>query len=242
MKRMKVLVVDDDERILYFLGVKLEALDYEVFKAQDGRTALDQAQTISPDLVVLDLTLPGMDGLDVLRELRAFSSVPVLVLSARGADGDRIKGLRLGADDYLAKPFNPDELVARIEAIGRRIISAPPGGIAEILHIGEVVIDSERRVVRVAGEARHLTKIEWRLLNELTANRGRLLLYEELLARVWGPEYRDDIQLLRTCVSRLRSKIEADSTQPEIIRTIPRTGYLMDQDSSEDHGNAGRAL
>ena len=234
MKRMKVLVVDDDPSNLYFLCVKLEALDFEVFKAHDGPTALDQAQTVSPDLVVLDLTMPGMDGLEVLRELRTLSNVPVIVLSARGADGDRIKGLRLGADDYLAKPFNPDELVARIEAIGRRVRSAPAGDIAETLHIGEVVIDPGKRAVRVAGEAKHLTRIEWRLLNEMAANRGRLLLYEELLARVWGPEYRDDIQLLRTCVSRLRGKIQPDSAQQEIIRTIPRTGYIMEQDTSDD--------
>jgi two-component system KDP operon response regulator KdpE len=182
-----------------------------------------------------------MDGLDVLRELRTFSNVPVIVLSARGADGDRIKGLQLGADDYLAKPFNPDELVARIEAIGRRIRPDPPGRVAGILHIGNVVIDAEKRVVSVSGQRTHLTRIEWRLLNEFIANRGRLLLYEELLARVWGPEYRDDIQLLRTCVSRLRSRIEPDPTRPEIIRTIPRTGYLMDQDSGENGGHEGRA-
>jgi DNA-binding response OmpR family regulator len=158
--------------------------------------------------------------------------VPVIILTARDADTDKIKGLTLGADDYLAKPFNPDELVARIEAVRRRIEPAQRGRTVESLSLGDVEIDFQRHSVAVRGEEKPLTRIEWLLLSELARNVGRLITYEQLLTRVWGPEYRDDVQLLRTWMSRLRYKLEREPNRPRLIRTMPKTGYIIDQPST----------
>lgn len=223
MKQFSILLVDDEERILNFLRAKLKALGYEVFTASDGIQALEQVRAQEPDLV-----MPGMDGFDTLKELRSFSAVPVIVLSARGSDADKIKGLELGADDYLPKPFNPDELMARIEAVRRRLAPAEKRKTSERLSLGDVTIDFKRHLVTVGGEEKYLTRIEWLLLGELARNAGRLLFYEELLTRVWGTEYHDDVQLLRTWISRLRFKLERDPDNPELIRTIPKTGYILD--------------
>jgi len=219
MKRFRILAVDDEERILNFLRSKLKASGYEVMTASNGLEGLEQAQAQEPDLIVLDLLMPRMDGLEIL--------------TAKGADADRIKGLQLGADDYLPKPFNPDELVARIEAVKRRL---EPGGrskIPEIFNLGHVTVDFKRHKVLVGGEEKYLTRTEWLLLSQLINNAGRLMLYEELMTRVWGPEYRDDIQLLRTCISRIRDRLEDDPAKPKLIRTIPRTGYILEQPTSQ---------
>jgi len=177
---------------------------------------------------VLDLLMPKMDGLEMLDRLRGFSSVPVVVLSAKGSDIDRIKGLKLGADDYLPKPFNPDELVARIEAVRRRLRPAEKRKPVEVLNLGDLTIDFNKRRTTVRGEDKQLTRIEWLLLTELAQNAGRLMLYEELLNRVWGPEYRNDVHILRTWVSRLRSKLEMGPGCHKLIRTIPKAGYMID--------------
>lgn len=228
VRRFCILVVEDDERTINFLRSKLKASGYDVLTASDGREGLEQTQGQDPDLVVLDLMLPKMHGLEVLKELRSLSTVPVIILTARDDDADRINGLRLGADDYLGKPFNPDELVARIEAIRRRLTPEGRQQYPETLSTEELTIDFGRRGVLVQGQARYLTRIEWLLLTELARNAGRLLLYEDLLTRVWGAEYRDDIQLLRTWISRLRQKLHTESGGPELIRTMPKAGYIMD--------------
>ena len=232
MKRFRILVVDDEERILNFLGAKLKALGYDVLTANSGYKAIEQAQAQEPDLVVLDLMMPKMDGFETLKTLRSFSAVPVIILSAKGADQDKIRGFDLGADDYLQKPFNPDELVARIEAVRRRVESSERHIMPEMLSLGSLTVDFKGRKVLVDGEERHLTRIEWLLLSELAHNAGRLMLYEELLGRVWGPEYRDDVQTLRTWISRLRYKIEQDPKNTLVIRTIHKTGYIMDVPST----------
>jgi len=229
MQRFRILAVDDEQRIINFLSSKLKASGYEVLTASNGLEGLEQAQAQEPDLIVLDLLMPKMDGFEVLKELRSFSVVPVIILTAKGADADRIKGLQLGADDYLPKPFNPDELIARIEAIRRRIVPDERREIPKVFKLGRVTIDFRKHNVRVRGEEKYLTRMEWLLLSQLINNAGRLMLYEELLTRVWGPEYRNDIQLLRTCISRLRSRLERDPTHPKLIRTIPKTGYIVDQ-------------
>jgi DNA-binding response OmpR family regulator len=229
MRRFRVLAVDDEERILNFLSSKLKASGYEVLTARNGIEGLEQAQAQEPDLIVLDLLMPKMDGLEMLKELRSFSAVPVIILTAKGADADRIKGLQLGADDYLPKPFNPDELVARIEAIRRRIVPSERRKIPEIFNLGHVTIDSKKHTVLVSGEEKYMTRIEWLLLSQLINNAGRLMLYEELLTRVWGPEYRNDVQILRTWISRLRRKLESDPDQLRLIRTVPKTGYIIDR-------------
>lgn len=232
MKRFRILVVDDEEQVLNFLRSKLKASGYEVLTASNGVAALEQAQAQEPDLVVLDLLMPKMDGFETLKELRSFSAVSVIFLSARGADADKIKGLGLGADDYLPKPFNPDELVARIEAVRRRLEPAETRKVLELLSLGDVTIGFKRHRVAVGAEEKYLTRIEWLLLSELARNVGRLMSYEELLSRVWGPEYRDDVQLLGTWISRLRYKLESDPSHPNLIRTIAKTGYIIDQPSA----------
>jgi DNA-binding response OmpR family regulator len=229
VKKFRILAVDDEERILHFLRSKLKASGYEVLTASNGLEGLEQVQAQEPDLIVLDLLMPKMDGLEMLKELRSFSEVPVIILTAKGNDVDRIKGLQLGADDYLPKPFNPDELIARIEAVKRRLEPGERQKIPEVINLGHVTIDFKKHEALVRGEVKYLTRIEWLLLGQLINNAGRLMTYEELLSRVWGPEYRDDVQLLRTCISRLRSKLGDESAESRLIRTIPKTGYIMEQ-------------
>jgi len=231
VKQFRILVVDDEQRILNFLSSKLRASGYEVLTASNGIEALEQIQAQEPDLVVLDVMMPKMDGFETLKGLRSFSSVPVIILSAKGSNADKVKGLGLGADDYLAKPFSPDELIARIEAVRRRMAPAEKRKAYEQLSLGELVIDFKKRLVIVRGKETRLTRIEWLLLSELAQNAGRLMLYSDLLTRVWGPEYRDDVQILRTWISRLRDKVESNPDNPTIIRTVPKTGYMLDQPS-----------
>jgi DNA-binding response OmpR family regulator len=232
MRQFRVLVVDDEQRILNFLSSKLKVTGYEVLTASNGFDALEQVEAQEPDLVVLDILMPKKDGFETLKELRRFSSVPVIILSAKGTNADKIKGLNLGADDYLAKPFSPDELVARIEAVRRRLASEGKRKIRDQLSVGDLVIDFKKRLVIIRGKETRLTRIEWLLLSELAQNAGSLMLYSDLLTRIWGPEYRDDIQILRTWISRLREKIESEPNNPRLIRTIPKTGYIMDMQST----------
>jgi DNA-binding response OmpR family regulator len=229
VKQFRILLVDDEERVLNFLRSKLKVAGYEVLTANNGHDALEEAQAQEPDLIVLDIIMPRMDGFDTLKELRRFSSIPVIILSARRDDIDKIKGLGLGADDYLAKPFNPDELVARIESIKRRLEPAEKRKIAAPFSLEDMHIDFAKRSVVIQHKEIKLTRIEWLLLSELARNAGRLMLYEELLTRVWGPEYRDDVQLLRTWMSRIRYKVEKDPHSPTKIRTMPKVGYIMAQ-------------
>ncbi|MFO7772406.1 MAG: response regulator transcription factor [Dehalococcoidia bacterium] len=231
MKQYRVLVVDDESRILNFLSSKLRASGYEVLTASNGVEALEQVEAQEPDLVVLDVLMPQKDGFETLKEIRTFSPVPTIILSARGENADKVKGLSLGADDYLAKPFSPDELIARIEAVRRRLAPSEKRKTHDHLSLGEVTIDFKKRLVSVKGEEVRLTRIEWLLLSELARNAGSLMLYSDLLTRIWGPEYRDDVQILRTWISRLREKIEGEPDSPKLIRTIPKTGYIIDLQS-----------
>jgi len=229
VKQFRVLIVDDEPRILKFLDLKLKASGYEVLTANNGREALAQVQAQEPDLLVLDVVMPGMDGFETLKQVRAISSLPVIILSAREANADKIKGLTLGADDYLAKPFNPDELIARIEAVRRRMVPTENRKVFDFMTLGNITINFKKRLVIIDGKEIQLTRIEWMLLSELARNQGKLMLYGELLTRVWGPEYRDDVQILRTWISRLRHKTEKDPDNPALIRTVPKTGYIIDE-------------
>lgn len=233
VKQFRVLIIDDEPRILKFLNIKLKSSGYEVITANNGIEALAQVQAQDPDLLVLDVLMPGMDGFETLKQIRAFSSVPVIILSAKEANVDKIKGLKLGADDYLAKPFNPDELVARIEAVRRRLSPSESRKVEDVIHLGNLTINLKNHMVIVDGKEIQLTRIEWLLLSELARNRGKLLMYGELLTRVWGPEYRDDVQILRTWISRLRHKIEPEENHSPIIHTIPKTGYMIDQPANQ---------
>ena len=232
MKRYTILVVDDDEQILDFLRPKLRGSGYNVLTAGNGIEALEQAKTQEPDIMVLDLAMPQMDGFETLKEIRNFSAVPVIFLSARGADADKIKGLELGADDYLSKPFNPDELIARIEAVRRRLEPAETRKTLKSLSFEDLTVDFDKHLISVSGEEKQLTNIEWLLLSELARNAGRLVTYHHLLTTVWGAEYRDDVQLVRSWISRLRHKIEKDPDNPRLIRNLPKAGYIMNQPDS----------
>ncbi|MFC1846707.1 response regulator transcription factor [Chloroflexota bacterium] len=229
MRKYRILVVEDEERILNFLRSKLKVSGYEVLTANNGVLGLEQAQTQEPNLVVLDLLMPKMNGLEMLKELRAFSTVPVIILTAKDNDEDKIKGFQLGADDYLTKPFNPDELVARIEAVMRRVEEIKQANVPEKIKLGHTIVDFKRHAISVKGKEQYLTRTEWLLLSRLVNNAGRLMFYSDLLTHIWGPEYRDDIQLLRTCISRLRNKLEVDPDNPKLIRTIPKSGYIIDE-------------
>jgi DNA-binding response OmpR family regulator len=227
-KQVRVLIVDDEPRIVKFLQVKLKSSGYEVLSAGSGKEALELVQAQEPDIVVLDIVMPGMDGLETLKQIRTVSGVPVIILSARRENAEKIKGLKLGADDYLAKPFSPDELVARIEAIGRRTVSDSQRKTYDEFSIDNLTVHFNSHTVTIGDKEIHLTRIEWLLLSELVQNAGSLMLYSDLLTRIWGPEFRDDVQILRTWISRLRNKIEANPGKPTIISTIPKTGYIIE--------------
>ena len=228
MKKLEVLIVDDDQRILELLKFQLESLNYAVLTSSNGIDALEKVRSQPVDFVVLDVVMPGKDGFETLKELRTFSAVPVIILSAREDDYDRVFGLRIGADDYLLKPFSPDELVARIEAVMRRM--APPAWrkTAPPINYQDFSIDFSRRLVTVKNTKVYLTRLEWSILNELAHNAGHIIPYNELLTQVWGPEYQTDVQLLRTWVSRLRRKLKVNGVPRSLIRTIAKTGYIID--------------
>ena len=224
MKKGRVLVVDDEEAIRRAVGRSLSARDYVVESAADGREALEAARAFDPDLVILDLNMPVMDGLTATRELRAVSGVPILVLSVREDEADKVAALDLGADDYLTKPFGTDELLARVRALLRRVRSE--GTVPAMRFAADGVdIDLEaHRVVRDGAEVR-LTRTEWSLLEEMSRHPGKLLTQRWLLERVWGPGYADDVDVLRVFISQLRRKIEHDPRRPRIIATDPGIGY-----------------
>ncbi len=226
LKKYRVLVADDEIRILNFLRSNLRALGYEVVTASNGLEALEQFHASHPDIILLDILMPEMNGFDVLKEIRGFSKVPVIFLSAKGNERDRITGLDMGADDYISKPFSPDELVSRIEAVMRRFKPNEPK-IPDELSLGAITVDFKAHKVIVRGNKIYLTRIEWLLLSELALNADHLMPYEELLVRVWGAEYRNDVQFLRTWISRLRRKIEEKPDDPQIILTVTKMGYIL---------------
>lgn len=227
MKKYRVLVVDDDKGILNFLKYKLCARGYDVLLATNGIEALEMEKYEHPDIMILDLILPQKNGLEVLREVRKYSSIPIIILTAKGSDLDRIKGLDSGADDYLAKPFNPDVLVARIEALKRRLDNKTQLVYRDPMVIGSITIDFTRHSLLVEGEETHLTNIEWQLLGELTNHQGRLLTHEYLLSCIWGSEYINDTSILRSWMNRLRKKIGPREVSHHIIQTVHKSGYMF---------------
>ncbi len=221
-----VLVADDEPRITKLVSIALTAEGFRVVTANGGEEALAKAEEVRPDLVLLDIVMPGLDGIEVMRRLRERRPVPVILISARASTADKAKGLDLGADDYVAKPFHPDELAARVRAVIRRTSGLTPG--AGIVRVGDVEIDLERRTVAKAGELVALSRTEWLLLAHLAAHAGKVVLHTELLTKVWGPEYRDDLQYLRVWVSRIRRKLGAKPGEFGPIRTFQGIGYLLD--------------
>ncbi len=223
--KKRILVVDDEPRMRRFVRMNLDLEGYEVAEAENGLVALEKVREYMPDLVLLDVMMPTMDGFETLALLREFSNVPVIMLTVKGDEDDRVRGLDLGADDYITKPFSPRELSSRIRAVLRRVEMTKPS-LAEPLVIDEdLAIDFTRREVIVRGERIKLRPTEYRLLAHLVENAGWIVPQETLLAKVWGPEYRDDSQLLRLYITYLRKKIEPDPANPRYIFTERGVGY-----------------
>ncbi|HLG65199.1 MAG TPA: response regulator transcription factor [Ktedonosporobacter sp.] len=231
---MTILIVDDEPRIRDFVRMNLELEHYHVIEASDGLEALEKLREYLPDLVILDVMMPEMDGFETLHALREVSSVPVIMLTVRQSEQDRIRGLDLGADDYLAKPFSPRELLLRIRALLRRSLMPPPSRKTEIVVDDDLKIDFSRREVIVRGEKVALRPTEYRLLYHLVSNAGRLLTHETLLSKVWGREYRDEAHYLRLYITYLRQKLEKDPAHPQYILTERGVGYRF-KELKEQH-------
>jgi two-component system KDP operon response regulator KdpE len=224
---MRILVVDDEPDVVESirLGFALQWREVEVLGAAEGETALDLVERESPDLVLLDIGLPDRDGFDVLRELRTFSDVPVVMLTARDDAMDKVKGLELGADDYVTKPVNHLELMARVRAVLRRHDMPAPASRAPSFRSGDLEVDFSRQEVRLRGERVELTPTEYKLLYHLVRNAGHVLQHGTLLAKVWGREYVDETDYVRVYIRRLRDKLGDDPEHPRYIQTERRLGY-----------------
>ena len=220
-----ILVVDDEPQILRVMRASLPARGYEVRTAADGNEALDEIAKQMPDIIILDLVMPGMSGLEVCRRVREFSSVPVIVLSAKGSESDKVAALDLGADDYVTKPFGMDELLARVRAVFRRLPASESGD--SVLEVGDVRIDPAERRVVVAGKEIKLTPKEFDVLKYLVSNVGKVVTHRKLLQSVWGWQSSEQTEYLRVVINQLRRKIEPDPQHPRYILTEPWVGYRL---------------
>jgi two-component system KDP operon response regulator KdpE len=227
VKTTTILIIDDEPKILRFLKTTLNLAGHEILTASDGQEALRLFDSEQLDLIVLDLGLPDIDGFDVLRRIRECSVVPIVILTARDDEKDKVRGLELGADDYLTKPFGSRELEARIAAVLRRVEWSPqPDDLTEF-SLDDLYVDFKRHHVQVRGRQVHLTPTEYELLRVLIQHADQVLLHSDLLRRVWGEEYRNDLAILRVNVSRLRQKIEDDPREPRYILTVAGVGYTF---------------
>jgi DNA-binding response OmpR family regulator len=224
-RNLTVLVVDDEARIIDFIRMNLELEGFRVLEAANGYEALERLKEDLPDLIILDVMMPEMDGFETLKHIREVSTVPVIMLTVRQEEGDRIRGLDLGADDYITKPFSPRELLSRTKALLRRSFMPSPTRKTRIVVDDELTIDFSKREVWVRGEKVSLRPTEYRLLYHLVNNAGRLLTHETLLSKVWGHEYRDEAHYLRLYITYLRQKIERDPAHPKYILTERGLGY-----------------
>ena len=236
--KKRILVVDDEPRMRRFVRMNLDLEGYEVIEADNGLQALEKVRDEMPDLVLLDVAMPELDGFETLEHIREASSVPVIMLTVKNDEDDRIRGLDLGADDYITKPFSPRELLSRIRAVLRRVEPSKAGGEEPLVIDEDLRIDFPRRTVIARGEHIKLRPTEYRLLLHLVENAGWIVPQETLLAKVWGPEYRDDNQLLRLYVTYLRKKIEPDPANPKYILTERGVGYQF-VDYKKGAGKAG---
>ena len=225
MKTTTVLVVDDERRYRELLEMNLTRRGYRVLQAADGLSALNQVELEAPDLVMLDLMMPDMDGYEVCRRIREYSSVPIIMLTAKAEPAQKVRGLGLGADDYVTKPFSAEEVLARVAAVLRRAeagqTAAPPAD------VGDLHIDYAQHRTTVRGREIDLTAGEYKLLERLAINAGRVVVQEELLRRIWGEGFEGETALLQTAIRRLRSKIEDDPAAPRYIKTKRGVGYWL---------------
>lgn len=224
-----ILAVDDEPRILRSLRTTLQLAGFEVLTAEDGPRALRQIENHTPDIVLLDLGLPGLNGFDVIQQIRRFSEVPIIILTARDSEEDKVRGLQLGADDYLTKPFSPRELEARIQAVLRRTRSHRTSNEAPVATYtnGGLKVNYATREVTMDGTLVHLTPTEYKLLGQFIDNPNKVLSHSFLLIQVWGTEYSEDVHILRANIWRLRQKLEPDANSPLYIISEPGVGYRM---------------
>jgi DNA-binding response OmpR family regulator len=236
--RYKILAVDDEQRMVRFIQLNLEQDGFEVVTAYNGKEALEQVRTQLPDLILLDIMMPDINGFEVLKKIREVNNVPVIMLTAKGEEDDRIQGLELGADDYITKPFSPRELVSRIRAVLRRTKSFKDDQADQIIVDDRLTIDFSRREVWVEGKKVDLRPTEYRLLYHLVQNAGWVNTHEQLLSKVWGFEYQDEPHYVRLYVNYLRKKLEEDPSNPKYILTERGVGYRFvdyrrDQEKAE---------
>jgi len=223
--KTRILIVDDELSIIKFLRANLEAKGYEVLTAMNGAEAIQTIEMELPDLVILDIMMPKMDGFEVCRQLREWSQIPIIMLSARGDESDKVKCLDLGADDYITKPFGASELTARVSAVLRRTEAVATIPTQPSFTSGDLKINFVKRQVTVADKEVKLTPTEYTLLQDLTLNAGKVLTHAHLLNKVWGQEYHDERQYLHVFIRRLRAKLEPNPTKPRYIVTVPSVGY-----------------
>ena len=219
----RILVVDDEERIVRFIRLNLEQDGFQVVEAFTGRQAMEKLRQALPDLILLDVMLPDLDGFEVLRMVRENHDIPIIMLTAKTEEDDRVRGLELGADDYVTKPFSPRELVSRVRAVLRRTEGREAQGVIEV--DDRLSIDFDRREVRVEGKLVKLRPTEYRLLFHLVQNAGWVVTHDQILAKVWGYEYRDEPHYVRLYVNYLREKLEKDPANPKYILTERGVGY-----------------
>ncbi len=227
-ERERILVVDDDPLIVRLVRLHLEKAGFQVLSAANGAAGLETAADALPDCIILDVMMPQMDGFEVCRRIRDFSLAPVIMLTAKSEQVDKLRGFEMGADDYLTKPFAPQELLARLRAVLRRSQQGASPTTPAVVLCGAIAVDLVRRRVTVAGEPVKLTPTEFHLLQHLAANAGKVLSHTELLTKVWGPEYRDDRDYLWAYIRHLRRKLEPDPEHPTHIRSEPGYGYVLD--------------
>jgi two-component system KDP operon response regulator KdpE len=223
--RRRILVVDDEERMVRFIRLNLEHDGFQVSEAFNGKEAIQKIRDVTPDLILLDVMMPDLDGFEVLETVREVSNVPVIMLTAKGEEDDRVRGLELGADDYVTKPFSPRELVSRVKAVLRRTESAS-GSMHGLIEVDDrLKIDFDRREIWLEGKLVKLRPTEYRMLYHLVQNAGWVVTHDQLLTKVWGYEYRDEPHYVRLYINYLRQKLEADPSNPKYILTERGVGY-----------------
>jgi two-component system alkaline phosphatase synthesis response regulator PhoP len=227
-RRQNILVVDDDPRLLRLVRVNLERAGFTVSTAANGAAAYDELSANPPEAVVLDITMPGIDGFTLTHQIREISNVPIIILTALSEQSQKVKGLEIGADDYITKPFDPDELVARLRALLRRTGMGTQEQTDSVFEAGELKIDFVRRKVERSGEVVKLTPTEYKLLQVLAQQAGKVIPHTDLLSKVWGPEYRDDTDYLWVYIRYLRQKLEKDPSNPRYIVSVPGFGYRLE--------------
>ncbi len=226
-KKTSILLVDDDPQLIRLVRANLESVGYRVLAAMDARSVLELVNMEMPDMIILDIMLPEIDGYELCQRIREFSDIPIIMLTAKVEDTDKVTGLKLGADDYLTKPFSAQELLARVEAVLRRTKSSEEVKTPPTFTCGHISVDFAQRRVTVRGQEVALTLTEYKLLSQLVSNAGRVMLHRELLAKVWGVEYQDELEYLRAYIRHLRQKIESDPHQPKYILSKPGIGYIF---------------